>query len=291
MSRTRLGAIAFINTLPIYYNLPASENLDIVYDSPAKLNSAMGSKKLDISPVSSAYYLRNRDKLVLLNDLSVSSQHSVESVLFLTKKPLTEALLDQPVVPVPDDSETSVALLAELIQRRTGQDLRPWFLTYPADRYREILQKLGAALIIGDNALLIHEKGIPKGFYCYDLASLWAEETGLPFVFAVWVAQRTWAEENPNTLAKINATLQANKTRFLNTPEQLDQGVAFAHKRCKIAKERIKKYFTQSLDYNLGEPHRVALTQFGRIINMLDQLPLDQQPFTTHYQTPIGTSA
>ncbi len=289
MSRIRLGAIAFINTLPIYLNLPESERLEIIYNSPAKLNASMNSGELDISPVSSAYYLRNREKLVLLSDLSVSSKRSVESVLFLTKKPLTEALLDQPVVPVPDDSETSVALLAELIQRRTGQDLRPWFLTYPAERYRDILQKLDSALIIGDNALLIHEEGIPEGFHCYDLASLWAEETGLPFVFAVWVANRSWAEQNQDALLQINKALKTSKNKFFNDPAQLHRGIELAHKRCTISKEQISKYFTQSLDYNLDESHRLALTAFGRIINALDQLPLEQQPFTTNQRPLAGT--
>ncbi len=291
MSRIRLGAIAFINTLPIYLNLPESDDLDIVYNSPAKLNASMDAGELEISPVSSAYYLRNRDKLVLLNELSVSSKNSVESVLFLSKKPLTEALLDQPVVPVPDDSETSVALLAELIQRRSGQDLRPWFLTYPADRYRDILQKLDSALIIGDNALLIHENGIPEGFHCYDLASLWAEETGLPFVFAVWVAKRTWAIENPEKLSQVNEALKISKTQFFNDTKLLEQGVEFAHSRCKISKERISRYFTQSLDYNLDESHRLALTTFGRIINNLDKLPLEQQPFTEIDRSPAGASS
>ena len=85
-SPLQLGAISFMNTLPIYHGFESQLALppEIHYGNPAELNSAMEAKQLDISPVSSVYYLRNQEKLQLLPGLSVSSYGSVErcSLLF-----------------------------------------------------------------------------------------------------------------------------------------------------------------------------------------------------------------
>src|SRR4029079_12042610 len=70
-----------------------------------------------------------------------------------------------------------------------------------------------ARLVIGDAALLLEskarvraltsdtdsahplDKAAPAYPYAYDLGQVWKEWTGLPFVFAVWVAQRNVAVE------------------------------------------------------------------------------------------------
>ncbi len=286
---TRLGAISFINTLPVFQDFSCPTGASLVYDAPAALNRAVAEGRLDVSPVSSAFYLRNWDRLVLLDDLSVSSPGSVESVLFLSRKPLDESFLDQPVIPVPDDSETSVALLAHLLREKTGHDLRPWFDIYPAGRHHEALAQHGCALIIGDNALLVHEKPLPGNTHCYDLASLWAEATGLPFVFAVWVARREWAEHHPEALEQINRLLRESRNRFFENPELLENGVKAAADRCTMTRERIRRYFTRSLTYGLDRRHLEALDRFSEIINTLDTQPREQQPRKQPERTSVPT--
>ncbi len=263
----RLGAIGFINTIPVYLPFGQPEGVELVYEVPSALNRMMGEGKLDISPVSSAYYLRNKDKLVLLEDLSVSSPGAVESVIFVSRYPLTETLLDLPAIAVPDDSETSVALLAWLLKVKTGQDVQPKFQVYPAADYRKALAEVGCALVIGDNALLIHEQGVPDGYYCYDLSSLWSDLTELPFVFAVWVAGKAWAQAHPETLVQINRMLVEGRNRFFEeSSEWLEMGIQAARSRCTISEARIHRYFTRALDYRLGPTHQQALLRFDMIL-------------------------
>ena len=216
----RLGAIAFINTLPVYFSpdTTATDNISLHYDHPAALNKLMATGALDISPVSSAHYLKHQNNLILLDDLSVSSAGAVESVLFISKKPLHQSN-DFQRIAVPDDSATSIQLLKWILENETGKNLSDRFSIYPASEARTVLKDQGCALVIGDNALLLHEQGTPEGYYCYDLSSLWKERTGLPFVFAVWVANRAWGEQHLTELAHINATLIHNRDRFFNTPE------------------------------------------------------------------------
>ncbi len=273
----RLGAIAFVNTVPVYFGLRPDPAIQLVYDVPARLNAMMDAGQLDVSPVSSAYYLRNRDKLVLLDDLSVSSPGAVESVIFVSRKPLGPALLDSPVVSVPDDSETSVALLAHLLHQATGEDLRPWFRIYDAANYRQVLEETGSTLVIGDNALLLQKNGLPQGYHCYDLSTLWRDETMLPFVFAVWVANRPWAKANPAALKALNEALIESRARFFSEPDVYAAGLAVAHEKCGVPQDKLAHYYSVSLDYRLTEPHLVSLSRFDQVIRRLEGRELSCQ--------------
>jgi chorismate dehydratase len=267
----RLGAISFVNTVPIYSNYQPASHVELVYDVPANLNTRMLRGELQISPVSSACYLRNQDRFVLLDDLSVSSPGAVESVLFLSRKPLGPEMLDIPLISVPNDSETSIMLLAFLLKEATGQDLRPWFQSYDAGQYLSVLQETGNALIIGDNALMMKEArnrnpALAQEFYCYDLSTLWKERTGLPFVFAVWVANRSWAEEHPAAMAKLNRELVAARNRFFSKPSVFQTGLTLAEERSHLPKSTLEHYYRHCLAYNLEAEHQVSLRQFGVVI-------------------------
>lgn len=274
----RLGAIAFVNTIPVYFGLQPDPSFELIYDVPARLNAMMAEGALDVSPVSSAFYLRNRDQLVLLDDLSVSSPGAVESVIFVSRKPLGPELLDSPVISVPNDSETSVALLAHLLEKATGEDLQPWFQVYEAADYRRVLEETGSALVIGDNALMLQENGLPDGYHCYDLSSLWRTETGLPFVFAVWVANRQWARQHPQALRDLNQALIDSRVRFFADESAFADGVALARQKSAVPAEKLARYFTVSLDYRMTEPHLVSLSRFDRVIQRLGGRKQEKSP-------------
>lgn len=269
----RLGAISFVNTVPIYANYSPDSDIELIYEVPARLNALMLAGELDLSPVSSACYLRNQDTLVLLEDLSVSSPGAVESVLFLSRKPLGPDMLDAPVINVPNDSETSVMLLAHLLQDATGQDLRPWFRVYEAADYRKTLRESGNALIIGDNALMMKE-GLPQEdqpYYCYDLSTLWKEKTGLPFVFAVWVANRQWAERHPEQLQTVNRSLCQVRDEFFTSPVAFEAGMVKAQTRSGLPEDTLERYYRQCLTYGLSAEHYASLNRFEAILKSSDQ--------------------
>lgn len=270
----RLGAISFVNTVPVYSNYTPAPNIELVYEVPAKLNTMMRNGELDVSPVSSACYLRNQEKLLLLDDLSVSSPGAVESVLFLSRTPLGPDMLDASVINIPNDSETSVMLLAYLLKETTGQDLRPWFKLYKAENYRQTLRESGNALIIGDNALMMKESLAEEEqpYYCYDLSSLWKQKIGLPFVFAVWVANRSWAEQHPDQLRQINQALIEARNGFFTTPEAFQKGLKQAQNRSDLPAMTLERYYRQCLTYGLSESHHTALKQFEAILQRADTM-------------------
>ncbi|MEM0952353.1 MAG: menaquinone biosynthesis protein [Cyanobacteria bacterium P01_H01_bin.74] len=287
----RLGAIRFINTIPIYlgidkkYQQPLLDPLpdfQIYYDVPTALNRAILSGQLDVSPVSSACYLKNQDQLTLLDGLSVSSLGSAKSVLFLCNPDFSPQKMIS--IAVPDDSETSIALLKHCIQNELialhpgskNSELDLQYQQYPAGNYKAALETYGNVLVIGDAALLInqdHEQAMPnkqsvlKDATVYDLSSLWVQNYQTPFVFAVWVARREWAVKNPVLLEKTRRLLCNSRDDFFIKEHWLQQGVALAKKHSGLQEKTIRHYFTAALNYQLTALHYQSLHQFDKLLN------------------------
>jgi chorismate dehydratase len=288
----RLGAIDFINTLPIYGPIQAlladHSGVQLHYDTPARLNTLMDAGQLDISPVSSAYYLRHQQDLVLLDNLSVSSAGAVESVLFLSPAVLDESapvLPDDAPIYVPDSSETSIALLAHWL----GPDATRRFVTYPANTVTTLLEARRHCLIIGDLALVAaHQQRTAvqqTPMQIYDLARLWHQQTGLPFVFAVWVARQHWALQNSEALAAINTLLVNAHQCFLNDADLRQQIMTTAHQRLAalgqpLPQATLAQYLTQCLYYTLGQPEAQALEKFCQILTQPALLPSTPKVFS-----------
>jgi chorismate dehydratase len=271
---TRVGAISFVNTIPIYSAYQPVEGSTLHYDVPAALNARVRRGALEVSPVSSACYLREKDRLVLLEDLSVSSWGAVESVIFLSRTPLGPELLAHPCINIPNDSETSVMLLAYLLREATGENFQERFRLYEAARYEETLITHGNALIIGDRALMVQAALAEKrltGFHCYDLSTLWKEKTGLPFVFAVWVADRQWAGQAPAQLRRVNRALCDARDRFYGEPVAFEAGLQLAQQKSGLPRETLERYYRQCLDYRLEKAHRQSLALFEDILQWFDR--------------------
>jgi chorismate dehydratase len=195
-------------------------------------------------------------------------------------------LLDIPTISVPNDSETSVMLLAYLLQEATGQDMRPWFRIYNAGDYRTVLSETGNALIIGDNALMIQAARsrntiLAKDYHCYDLSTLWKERTGLPFVFAVWVANRRWAEAHPDALQAVNQDLIAARNRFFEQPSVFQTGLTLAQERSGLPAATLEHYYRHCLAYHLNAEHQGSLDRFNAVIqsaNHWESIQRERQP-------------
>ncbi|MBY0403247.1 MAG: menaquinone biosynthesis protein [Cyanobacteria bacterium] len=304
----KLGVISFINTLPVYY--PAQQDhlfddldFELVYAPPSGLNQMMLEKKLAVSPVSSAFYLRHQDQFVLLEDLSVSSPGAVESVLFLSNRPIQEVLNPQKhsqnpaIISVPDASETSVSLLAYLLWRASGESVpleilpHQHFQWYPAAHALETLHKNGAVLVIGDEALSLVANGIPEGYFCYDLAQQWHDESNLPFVFAVWIAQKDWAEHHPERLQLLNKGLINSRKRFFLEDSLLQEAIQIASSRCRISPEQLRHYFTSALSYTLPSAGIESLNKFKEIIERLDTPRCDNRSLVSQHPATTTHSA
>jgi chorismate dehydratase len=127
-----------------------------------------------------------------------------------------------------------------------------------------------ARLVIGDAALLLTaSRGAIGGAsypYAYDLGAEWKAWTGLPFVFAVWVAQRASARAQALTAC---AALRASRDWGLDHLPDLARQAADV---TGVANETCLEYLS-GLDYGLSYAHLAGLTEFFRRLVVAGRVP------------------
>lgn len=268
----RVGRIPYINCYPVYGAVDrgivplAGELVDGV---PTTLNRLMAEGALDVSVVSAVEYARDWERYLLLPDLAISCDGPVQSVMLFSEQPAES--LDGSEVIVSRSSMTSVHLLELLfahVWRATPKfvagDAEAGDLTAAGAHYAP------ARLVIGDAALMLRsdtirparEGGTPASYaYQYDLGEEWKKWTGLPFVFAVWVAQR--ATDTAKALA-VHASLIASRDWGL---AHLDQLAAQASERSGVSQAACLDYLS-GLDYGFSYPHLGGLTEFYRRLTL-----------------------
>jgi chorismate dehydratase len=127
-----------------------------------------------------------------------------------------------------------------------------------ADLARAEQPEHDARLIIGDAALLLSSgaSDLAREYpFAYDLGAAWKEWTGLPFVFAVWVAQRSAPVERSLAL---HAQLIRSRDWGL---EHLGMLADQASQATGVSRRAALEYLS-GLDYGLRYEHLAGLTTF-----------------------------
>lgn len=268
MKKLSLGAIEFINSLPIDLGLLSGavrHDLDIVSGAPAELNARLSAGDLDLGPVSAFWYGKHRADLLLLPDLSISSESSVHSVLLFSKTSLEKTRGD---IFITGKGRTTPALLEMLCRGRHG--FKPRFVS---GRYEGggIPAGCDAMLLIGDEALLAAETLKNTELLVTDLASEWRAWTGLPIVFAVWAVRRSvFARRAAAVMAAYEALLQSKRWGAEN-PEKI---FAESARRTGLAEGTLRRYFSvlnHGFDERLQKGLRAYFDQAARF-HLLDEV-------------------
>jgi chorismate dehydratase len=257
-SRPRVGHIQFLNCLPIYWGLVragALLDVELTKDTPDRLNDLLVAGELDIGPISLVEYLRNADDLVLLPDIAIGSDGPVLSVNMVSQVPL--ASLDGRRVALGSTSRTSVLLARMWLADVHG--VRPEYFTCPPDLTTMLLEA-DAAVLIGDAALRATYDAPRHGLAVYDLGQAWREWSGLPMVFAVWAARRSYAAENPGLVKDVHTAFLRSRDDAL---AHVDEVAATAARWEVFDAGTLATYF-RTLDFSLGEPQVAGLREFAR---------------------------
>jgi chorismate dehydratase len=258
----RVGRIPYVNCYPVYGAVDrgvVALDARVVDGVPTVLNRLMAEGALDVSVVSAVEYARDAERYLLLPDLAISCDGPVRSVMLFAKRPAPE--LTGYRVLVSRSSMTSVRLL-DLLFRHVWH-ARPRFVPGNAEmsdvaRFGE--EEHDARLVIGDAALVLADGGTGLAYpYAYDLGLEWKQWTGLPFVFAVWVAQRVTPVAD--ALA-VHAALISSRDWGVT---HLDVLAAQAASATGVPLETCLTYLS-GLDYRLSYQHLAGLTEFyGRL--------------------------
>jgi chorismate dehydratase len=268
----RVGRIPYVNCYPVYGAIdrgivPLAAKL--VDGVPTALNRQMAAGTLDVSVVSAVEYARNANRYLLLPDLAISCDGPVRSVALFSRRAAAD--LDGRRVIVSRSSMTSAALL-ELLFEHVWR-ARPQFV--PGDAELSDLDRFegephDARLVIGDAALLLTATRAAKASvsyeHVYDLGAEWKAWTDLPFVFAVWVAQRTTAGDQAlATCAALRASRDWGLDHLTALAEQAAAATGVGRRTCLE--------YLSGLDYKLSYAHLAGLTEFLRRLVVAGRVP------------------
>ena len=231
--------MSYLNTKPLLFgwkNGYAIEGATLVEDYPAKVAEMLLNDEIDLGLVPVAVIPKLKEHFII-SDYCISAVGEVASVCLFSHVPLDKienVLLDY-------QSRTSVALVKILMKEHWK--IEPQL--FPAnENFIEEIKGTTAAVVIGDRAFELRNK-LP---FVYDLALAWKDFTGLPFVFAAWVANKPLPEDFIE---------QFNRSNSIGL-QQLEAVVA----ENSSPDYDLMKYYTENISYELDESKRQGLELF-----------------------------
>jgi len=180
LNKIKISAVAYTNTKAFIYGLQHSDiinkidlSLDIPSDCAAKVIS--GEVDLGLMPVAAIPFVRNAN---IVADYCIGSDGAVNSVFIFSDVPVEEIK----TLRLDSHSRTSNNLAKVLLKFYWKHDVV--FTTEPD-------AKTDAIVLIGDRTF-----GKKDDFaFAYDMGQEWKNFTGLPFMYAAWVANKEISKE------------------------------------------------------------------------------------------------
>jgi chorismate dehydratase len=245
-SCVRVGAVSYLNSKPLVEDL--SELLPeatVSLDYPSRLADQLAAGDLDVALIPSVEYMRGTD-YEIISDACVATRGPVLSVkLYSRVDPgaIRTLALDE-------GSRTSATLARIMLLERYGVD--------PARKPLPIEMSVqhtdaDAVLVIGDRAMHAPNE---KFHTVWDLGEEWLAWTGLPFVFAMWVARRGVASSH------VEQMLSESRDRGVARISDIAQREA---SKLNIPAENAERYLTDNLFFRLTSAERSGLRLFQQL--------------------------
>ncbi|MEE2700371.1 MAG: menaquinone biosynthesis protein [Bacteroidota bacterium] len=240
--RYKLSIVSYLNTIPFIYGLKQSgldKRLDINLDFPSVCANKLISGKVDVGLVPIVVLKQLKDPYII-SDFCIGADGAVDTVCLFSNVPIHEIesiFLDY-------QSQTSVTLLRILLEEywNISPDLQ-----LSERGYEDKIKERKAGLIIGDRAF----KYKSKFAFAYDLAAIWNLHTGLPFVFACWIANK---EIDQNFQNEFNTALSFGVN---NIDKAIDsEGDIYSHYKHST------DYLNNKISYQLDAEKRKAMRIF-----------------------------
>ena len=238
--------MSYLNTKPLIYgfeNGMMTNEVELVTDFPASIADMLISNEVDIALVPVAT-IPSLNEYHIITDYCIGTTGEVASVCLFSDVPLAEIktiLLDY-------QSRSSVGLLKILLKDYWKLNVE---LVSSDAGYEEKIFGTTAGLVIGDRAFIQRK----KSRYIYDLGTAWKEMTGLPFLFAAWVANK---KLSPTFVEKFNQTTGEG----LNHLPEIISANTYTH-------YDLKKYYEENISFNLDDDKKRGLEEYLKRLNTI----------------------
>lgn len=240
MEKIKVGAVSYLNTKPLLYGIKRSgvlmQQVELIEEYPSKIADMLVEGSIDVGLVPVAIIPKLKEWHILPG-YCIGAEGDVASVCLFSEVPLEQVdkiLLDY-------QSRTSVNLCKVLLKHYWKKEMK---LEDGGKDFREHIKGTTAGVVIGDRAL--EQRKISP--YIYDLAGTWKKMTGLPFVFAAWIANKKLPDEfitlftgaNADGLNNLDAVIAENPYNIYN----------------------LETYYTKNISYTLTQEKMEGLKKF-----------------------------
>jgi len=249
--RHRIGAVSFLNTLPLIQGLDERPELNVQRDLPGRLADRLYEGQIDVGLIPVVEYLRGVGGDIVPG-IYIGAEGAVHSVKVFSKLPLE----DTENIAVDRGSRSSVALLRILLAELF--DHNPDLHTVEPRAENPFLHH-DSVLMIGDRAMRVQTEGLRV----YDLGAMWHEMTGLPFVFAAWVLSEDYSQpEAKARRTELIELLQGAKAAGLARLEEMAREM---DGREGLSADELHRYWSESIRYEMGERELAGLERFAEL--------------------------
>jgi chorismate dehydratase len=243
-ARPRIGGVTYLNAWPVLYGLMLGrepEHIRMAYPSVLAEQLASRATDLALAPVAT---LAMRSGFELAPNICIGADGEVASVLIVAERPIE----DLDLLLLDTQSRTSV-ILAQLVasELRRGKALA--IRAGDSARFAEDVRGATGAVVIGDRALAVRDR-YP---HVIDLGAAWRSWTGLPFVFAAWIAQRGVLDE------ELSGMLERSLQHGLAARREIAHLWSAQHGGDPTF---VEHYLTEHIRYRLDARFRAGLTEF-----------------------------
>jgi chorismate dehydratase len=243
----KISAVSYLNTIPFIHGLKQSElikTIDLQLDYPSICADKLINGTVDLALVPVAVIPKLKEAYII-SDYCIGANGAVDTVCLYSDVPIEEI----ESIALDYQSRTSVALLKILLKEY-------WQLNPELKKanvgFEENIKGNHAALVIGDRAFALNTKHA----YIYDLSAIWKKMTGLPFVFAAWVANTKLPQD---FIISFNKALEKGLSN-------IDKALALegdSYPNCKNPED----YLNNKISYNLDVEKQKGMELFLRKIN------------------------
>lgn len=241
MNKIKISAVSYTNTKPFIYGIERSDvidQIDLSLDIPSDCATKLIEGQVDVGliPVAVMPLVPNAN---IIGNYCIGSIGAVNSVFIFSNVPVDQIR----TVKLDKQSRTSNNLAKVLLKFYWKQEVE--FTT-------DLDADTDAMVLIGDRTF-----GKTREFsFCYDMGEQWMNFTGLPFVYAAWVANKELPE---SFKADFDAALKLG----------LDNRKAVIAALPAVANFDLDDYLMNKLEFNLTDSKREALSRFLEYIKQL----------------------
>jgi chorismate dehydratase len=242
MSKVKVSAISYLNTIPFIYGLQNSSilsKIDITFDVPSTCAKRLHDNTADIGIVPVAV-IPSLPQYYIISNFCIGAKGKVRTVALFSNSNIDRIK----TIYLDNDSRTS-ALLVQILSHKYWK-ITPEFKSLDILNYDE---ENAGYMLIGDKAFDAEKRFA----YSFDLSDEWYKFKKMPFVFATWTANKKLDED---FLHEFNDALAFGINNIKSAIEMQSNG---------IDKNTAIEYFEKNISFEFDSLKRQGLTEFWNL--------------------------